>query len=551
MSSQAVPAASALTRYRWPGSALARFVARRTLRGSLLWSVIFGVYVAASAIGFVTAYPTQAAREQLAQTLGTNVGLEALFGIPHQIDTAAGFTAWRSLGIVTIGAAIWAVLTATGVFRGEEEAGRWELFLAGQTTARRAAANALAGLGIGLLAMYAVVASITVAVGQSHGLHFGVGACLFHALALMTSAAEFLALGALMSQLAATRGQAAGLSTGVFGISFLLKVIADVDRSVQWLLTITPLGWVENLHPLTNRRPLWLVPIGAFTAIACALAIDLAGRRDLGASILADRDAAEPHTALLGTPFGVAVRQNRTLIVSWLSGLVAAGLVYGALTKTAAQAFADSPAFSNFVGRLASGQAQRTGALTFLGIVFLLVMVAMMVIVANLIGTIRGDEAEGYLDNLLVRPVGRVQWLAGRLLIVVAAACLASILTSLASWATARNAGVSLPMLLSAGVNALAPAALLIGIGVLVFGFVPRLTSAAMYGVIAWSFLLEMIGSTIDLNRWVRATSLLHHVAVAPAVDPDWGRALAMVGVGAALVVAGFIGFRTRDLVTE
>ena len=45
--------------------------------------------------------------------------------------------------------AVWGLLTSTRLLRGEEDGGRWELLLAGRTTRRRAAAQALAGLGAG------------------------------------------------------------------------------------------------------------------------------------------------------------------------------------------------------------------------------------------------------------------------------------------------------------------------------------------------------------------------------------------------------------------
>ena len=75
---------------------------------------------------------------------------------------------------------------------------------------------------------------------------------------------------------------------------------------------------------------------------------------------------------------------------------------------------------------------------------------------------------------------------------------------------------------MQAGVNSAAPAALLLGIGVLTLGFVPRLTSIVCWGMLAWAFLLDMLGSALKVNHWVMDTSLLYHPALAPAVNPNW-----------------------------
>jgi len=80
---------------------------------------------------------------------------------------------------------------------------------------------------------------------------------------------------------------------------------------------------------------------------------------------------------------------------------------------------------------------------------------------------------------------------------------------------------VAFGKLIQAGVNSAVPAALIVGIGILMLGIKPRWASAVMYAVIGWSFLLELIGPIINLNHWLLDTSLLHHVALSPAADPE------------------------------
>lgn len=235
-------------------------IARQAGKGAVLWGAAFGIVVIASLYGFLSAYPTTEVRMLLANTLGANAGLQALMGESKSIDTAGGFVEWRSLGILTFVGAIWALLAGTRLLRGEEEAGRWEILLSGQTTRRRATVSALAGLGISLAGLFAITGVLTVAAGRYPSADFPLGGSLYLALTLTGSAWVCMAVAALTSQLAPTRRAAATWASGAFGLMFLSRAIADSSVSLHWLRLLTPLGWIEELHPLTGGSPIMLIP---------------------------------------------------------------------------------------------------------------------------------------------------------------------------------------------------------------------------------------------------------------------------------------------------
>jgi len=548
----ASPRAAARTRYRRPGLAVARFTGRRTVRSGALWGLVFGLYVYDNAFAFDSVAPTAAKRDQLLATMAHNAGLKALLGDTHEITTRGGFTDWRAIGVTALVACVWGLLSATKALRGEEAAGRWELFLAGRTTPRRAAANALAGLGAGVLAMYAMTALLTALVGARHNVGIGPGPSLLFAAAVVAGAAMFAAIGAVTSELMPTRARASGVAAAVFGVAFMLRALGDATSSAHWLVYVSPLGWVEQLHPLTGAQPLWLLPIAGLTGV-CALAAVLLADRDLGASLLADKDTAPPRTALLGSPIGLALRLSWPTMTGWLAATVVAALLYGSLAKSTGQAFASSAMMRKFTGQLthvALRQLQLAGARVFAGVIFLILMTLIMAYAASAMGRVREDEAEGYVDNLVVRRVSRQRWLAGRAGLILAVLVIAGILGGTAFWAGAasQQAGLTLHELFLAGLNSAAPAALLLGIGVLTFGFAPRLTSIVCWGILAWAFLLDMLGSAIKVNHWVMDTSLLYHPALAPAVSPDWRIAGTYLAIGGLAAAAGGWWFTRRDL---
>jgi len=533
-----------------PQSVIARFVARRTMKGAAFWALALGAIVASKAIGYASIYPTVQARVKLAASFTKNIGLSALFGAPHQIETVAGYTVWNTLASAMIIGSVWAFLLATKTFRGEEDAGRWEVLLAGQTTARRAAINALVGLGFSLFVLYAVMAAVFIGVGRVHTVAFGMQAALFFALTASSGAIMFMAIGALTSQLMPTRSRAAGLAAGIFGIFYLIRSTAAITNA-HWLLNFSPLGWIEKLQPLYGSRPLWLIPIGLLTVTVCVLTAMLAGRRDLGDSDFADKDTAKARFTLLNSPFMAVIRLTRASSLSWLAAISFISLFFGLLTKTAAQAFSGSN-FQHDLNRVLHTPSTFAGS-TFLGMIFFLIMPLLMAYVASAVGRVREDEAQGYVDNFLVRSVSRIQWLWGRIVLMIVVIILAGLCSGVGAWAGAasQHAGVGFHPLLPAGLNIIAPAILLLGVGICAFGFVPRLTTVIAYSVIAWSFLLQIVSSGLNLNHWVLDTSVLNHVALAPAVSPNWQSAAVLTVIGLSLCAMGTLSFTRRDLKPE
>jgi polyether ionophore transport system permease protein len=552
-----VPATAALTparwtRYRLPQFTAARFIGRHSAPVGAIWGLVFGLYVYDNAFAFDTIARTAALRTQLLTSMGRNAGLKALLGDTQQITTRGGFTDWRAIGVITLVASIWGLLAATKTFRGEETAGRWEMFLAGQTTHRRAAANALAGLGAGVLAMYLLTALLTALVGARPGVGISPGRSLFFALAVVAGAAMFAGVGAVTSQLMATRARAAGTAAAVLGVAFMLRAMGDTTSSGHWLVYLSPLGWVEQLHPLTGPQPVWLLPIAGLVVLCVGLTVLLSGR-DLGTSLLADKDTATARTGMLGSPVLFALRLSWASIAGWLAAAVVGGALYGSLAKSTGEAFASSGMLRKFTGNLthtAVRELQLTGARVYAGVIFLILMTLIMAYVAAAMGRVREDEAEGYLDNLVVRRVSRPRWLAGRAGLILAVLVLAGLLGGIAFWAAAASghAGLGLHELLLAGINAAAPAALLLGAGLLTLGFVPRLTAVVCWGLLAWAFLLDMLGSAVRINHWLMDTSLLYHPALAPAVSPDWRITGTYLAAGAVAALIGGWRFTRRDL---
>jgi ABC-2 type transport system permease protein len=519
---------------------------RRAIRSGVLWGYIIGIVVASSAITYTRIYSTQADRDALAKAFGSNNATAALFGPAPDLQTVAGFTVFKSLMTVMVLGALWGLLTSTRLLRGEEDAGRWELLLTGQSTRRSAAAEALGGLGLGLAILWLVTAVITVLTGLISSVGFSVGASLYFALAQVAAALMFLAVGALTSQLAATRRQALSLGGWFLGYCYLVRMVADAGVGLHGLIWASPLGWVEELQPLTSPNPVALLPIFGFSAAIVTLALHFSGLRDVGGSVLRDRTHARPRLRLLSGQFTLSIRLLRPVIIGWVVALAATGLALGLIANQAGGTVSGSSVEEVFARLGAPG----TSAQSFLGVCFLIVAILAGFTAAGQTTAARSEEAEGRTDNIAIEPVSRAAWLGGRVAIAVVVLVLGGLVAGVFAWVgvALEGGGVSFTTLLKAGVNVVPAAICLLGIGILAMGVWPRMTSYVVYGYLGWSLLIELVGGFGSGSRWLLDSSLYHQMAAAPAVDPNWAVNGVMIGIGAAAALAGIASFRRRDL---
>ncbi len=534
---------------RTAARAIVSITAKRVSRQGLMWGYVFGATVAASAYSFHSVFSTPASRATLA-SMQANVAWSALFGPLIRLDTVAGYTAYKSGMTVMILGAIWGLLIATKVTRGEEDAGRWELLLSGHTDRAGATSQAAIGLGAGWLAAWIPTALLIGAVGLTSHVGFHVGASLYAATALLAPTLMFMAVGLLAGQLSATRHDADLIGAGVLAGSYLVRMAADSDPGLVWLRWVSPLGWVEQLRPLTGSTAAAFVPILALAAALVVSAILVARDRDLGASAFASHDSARARTLLLGDQAGLTVRLTLPVVVSWIAALSVCGLVFGLVAQAAGQALKGAAGIERAIQRLGGNGA---GAATYLGLVFVIAAGLVAIAVAGQVSALRNEEASGRLDNLLVRPVARWRWLAVRLGVGLVLVIASGVFAGVAAWvgAASQHADVGLGKLIEAGLNVAPPAVFTLGIGGLAFGLWPRRAIAVVYGLVVWSFLVETLASVFNSNHWLRDTSPMLHMAPAPAAAPDWTAAAWLVGLGVAAAAAGVGAFARRDVASE
>lgn len=525
---------------RGPRSALTR----RAFRDARVRTVSFAsLFAAVSYIQPVTyrhTYPTRLDRLGFARSFGDNKAIRLFYGVPHDLLSTGGYTAWRAGGTLVIFAAVYGMLGAVRALRAEEEAGRSEIVLSGILGRRSVFCCAMAAVAAGTL-LLSVAAFAGLLLG---GLPAGNSAYLV--LAIICPAPVFAGIGAVASQLAPTRRGALELGLGALALAFLLRVVADTASAAGWLRWLTPLGWAEELRPFASVRPLVLLAPIAATSLLLALALRIDERRDIGTGVLAARDEREPRLGLLGSPTAFALRSERGTLLVWAASIGTFAFILGVISESISAAGISSSlrrALAKFGTSVLTPQG-------YLGFSFIFFVLALSLFAVAQVGAARHEEADEQLETLLAQPVSRSQWLSGRLALAGLSAAVLALVAGVLAWAGAASAGVgiSLPRMLEAAGNLLPVPLLFLGLAALLYALTPRASAGISYGLVAVAFLWELFGALLGAPRWLVDLSPFEHVASVPAQAFRPGSALVMVAIGAAAGVGALVAFRRRDL---
>jgi ABC-2 type transport system permease protein len=520
---------------------LVRLALRRDRVVLPLWILFVGLVPAGFVSSFQGLYPTAAGLAGYANLSRHNAGFTVLYG-KLRGDTLGDLVAWRS-GFIPVVIGVIMVLTVVRHTRTEEEAGRRELV--GSTVVGRhaglAAALVVAGgasLAVGALLALATAGSKLPAAGSvAFGLEYVAAGWLFAAVA------------AVAAQLTSGSGAARGIGLGAIAAAYLLRVAGDLlGHGWGALSWISPVGLAQRIQPYHGNR-WWVAGVAVVVAVLLvAVAGRLAARRDVGAGLLPDRPGPATGGATTRSAFGLAWRLHRGVLLAWVTGGAALGLVFGGVARSVGQMVDGSAALGEAFQRLGGRAAFIDGYLAATMNVTALILSGYAVQAAL---RMRTEEAAGRAEPVLTTAVGRLRWAAGHLVFALAGPALAVLVAGLAmgladGLSTGRT-GREVPRLLGAAVVQLPAVWVLAGVAVLLVGVLPRLTGLA-WGALAVSLGLGLVGGALGLNHWLVDVSPFTHTPKAPASTVPAEPVVVLLAVAAVLLVAGLAGLRRRDV---
>jgi ABC-2 type transport system permease protein len=505
------------------------------------FSYLFAAVAYVQPLAYQHTYPTVLDRMRFAHSFADNKAVVLFYGKAYDLLSVGGYTAWRVGGTLAIFAAVFGLLGAVRALRAQEDAGRAELVLSLPVSRGTAFAAAMAAVAVetGCLWMACWVGLI------AGGLPLGGSAYL--AAAVVSVVPVFMGVGALASQLGATKRMANELAGGLVVLALVLRVIADTSSGAGWLRWATPLGWAEELRPFTGAHPLVLLGPVVTAAALVALALRLAIARDIGSGLLASRDTSRPHTALLTSPTRQTWLQERLGLLVWTGGVGAMALVIGVVSKSVSS-LGISKQLQTTLEKLGAGSVLTPKG--YIGFSFSFFVLVACLFAVSQMGAARHEEEAERLETLLALPIGRQRWLGGRLALAMAGIAWICACAGVLAWAGAVSQGVSLSLItmLEAAVNCLPAAVLFLGLAALAYAAVPRAAGAIAYGLVVIAYLWQLFGALLGAPTWLVQATPFAHVAAVPAVAFRVGAALVMVAIGLVAALAALAAFARRDL---
>ena len=505
------------------------------------WIGVFAIMAYSSAAATGELYASAASRAAAVLSFNSSPAIVALYGRVYSSSVGA-------LSLVKMsssGAAMLAVLAFMLVVRhtrAEEESGRLEL-LGATAIGRRAPLTAGFAIGfgasiaIGVLATLGLIAAGLPAAGSvAFGLAWGATGC------------AFAAVGALTAQLTTGGRTASGIAAGFLGLAYLVRAVGDAAGrdDASWFSWLSPIAWGQQVRPFAQERWPVLLLFVVFTVVASIGAYVLVGRRDLGAGLLADRPGRATAGPSLSHPLGLAWRLQRGTIVAWVASIVLVGAVLGSIASQIG-GMLDSPEMKDLIAKLGGTRAITDAYLALmLGIFGVIVSVYGMQAVMRL----RSEEIGLRADLLLSTAVSRGRWVASHVSFALGGTAVILLLGGLATGiGHAMQTGDSDAVgRVVAGAAAQLPAVwIMAGLVLAVYGFWPRSTMAT-WGLLVAFLLLGEFGPVFELPGWLMDLSPFAHTPRIPGGSFEAGPTLALALVAAALLAAGTIGFRRRDL---
>ena len=376
--------------------ALVRLALRRDRWLLPSWIAAFALIPASSAAATAGLYPDLTARMAAANTINATAAIVALYGRIYDPTSLGALALFKPAVFGTVAVAIVVVMLVVRHTRAEEETGRLELVGSGVVGRAAPLTAALLVAGGACLALGMITALALVAAGLpvAGAVAFGAG--------WSATGMCFAAVAAVAAQLTTAARAATGLGLMSVGVAYLLRAVGDLAMAGPgWVSWLSPIGWNQQVRAFAGERwEVLLLPLLA-TALLLPVSFVLRRRRDLGSGLWVDRPG--PARGRLGTPWGLAWRLQRPVLLAWAVALVVLSAVLGSIANNVASLL-DSPNLAAIIAQLGGAQGLTDAFLAAETGVIGVIAAAYGIVAAT---RLRAEESGGHVEVLLAGVPGR------------------------------------------------------------------------------------------------------------------------------------------------
>ncbi len=521
------------------------------------FGILYGVVQTAaynSIAGTTTA--SRLAFGQQIETFGRQFTL--FLPLPHGVGTIEGYIQWRVYGGLYLLFAFWALMSAAGATRGDEERGLVEQWL---STGVSRARYVLTRYG-----MFALLAAITIAATSASidlgaigaGSALPLGPVVEVSVALLALTLTVYALSMALAQLVVSRVAAAGLAGVIAAVLYFVNALSrSLDSLKSVARVISPFYYFDLSQPLSPGGTLDVVAtIGLVLAsiVLTALAFWLMRVRDLGTTVIRLTPRQAPATTVRTSPNPILrlpvlslVYEQRIGMLAWGLGCAILALYLGSVGRQLVDLIQSSSGFRVYLALVGHGNpyVALTGFFWF-GTFLLLLSVFAITQVARW----SSDDNEGRLEMVLSAPVSRTRVVLERAAAFLLRTTVVVGLSSLALWVGAISANISVDA------GRLTMASLLLipfglsfaAIGAVLASRAPRATIGVLAVLTFVSWLINQLGPPLHWPDWALNLSVFSLYGTPLTSGVDWTGLWIMSAITIGGFAAGALLMQRRDV---
>jgi len=479
----------------------------------------------------------------------------ALFPPPIRPDTVGGYVEFRGFHPLALIFAVWALASATGFARGDEERGIVEVALATGTSRIALVAARTAAFAVAICVASAAAGAAFV-VGVASGGESVEAARVIEVCALLAAVGlSCYALAMLVAQFAAVR-----TATAAAGVVLLtLYLVNSLSRAFSWLETwrwLSPFRYYDLSQPLPPGGYFdvrgFVVLIG-ITLLAVAAAGVAFQRRDLGASLVRLPSHMRPPSYAPSAapwwrvPVVRGLYERRFGIIVWSLGLALLAVLFASLTKSIVQVLLSVPALVPYLSIFVRQQLYPAVlGYTWFNVAQLLFAAFAITQVARW----SAEDTDGRLEMMLSEPLSRAAIVAERMAILTAGALVIAAISGVTLYYSSHSQGIDLNVqrLVTASLMLVPFGLVFAGVGSLLAAWNPR-AAVGVLGAFAFaSYLDTELGTIYKLPLWLQDLSAFKLFGT-PLVSGVDGRNLAlMLALAIAGVGSSILAMQRRDV---
>ncbi|QDI92628.1 ABC transporter permease [Salicibibacter halophilus] len=522
-------------------ASLAKLIVRRDRFRIPLWVIGITFFTLIVPVAFTDLYPSQEERDGMAETM-ENPAMTAMVG-PGDLEnyTIGAMTAHQVLLFTAVVVGVMSILLMTRHTRADEEDGRIEMI-------RSLPVGRLSNLNATLFVICAV--NVILALINGFGLYalgiesMDLEGSLLYGTALGAAGICFAGVAATFAQLSQNSRDTIGFSIAVLLIAYLIRALGDVsNETLSWF---SPLNWVTRTEVYATNHWWPILMLIGLSILLFAIANYLNAIRDLEAGFFPAKPGRRNASFFLQHPLGLALKLQRTAIIAWAIGVFVIGASYGSVLGDLEAFFAGNEMMEQLL-------LQEEGyTLTEQFIPMLMIVMGLLATVPPVMAMLKlhWEEKKNRIEHVLSRAVSRTRLMGSYLVLAVVNGFIMLSLAGIGLWSAgtvAMEEGLDFGAIYGASIVYYPAMLVMIGLAVLLIGFIPKITSV-VWLYLFYAFIVLYFGGLFDFPEWVGHLSPFGHIPQLLVDELAWVPMITLTILAAGLMIAGFIGYRSRDI---